>query len=566
MLGRSPFRRPILASLSSRPLTKSNWKRDFADQNRAQRPNEPKPPRGYPKSSPISQETISQAIKSESRTNTPFNSNQFPPKGIFEAASNEPPSAQNLPSIPKLDKTTQESLEESSPTGTSPKPAGDIPFKPLPDLTRGIPSTLEDESPSSTKSTQSLNLTEDPASAQSNSRRGGGLPKEAYISSLERRRNRVANFLYAGFLIFSVTGTIYMGRNWETKEEEERHPDAPSGWGIGLFFNRATARIGDMLGYYTEPVFPKLLPDTDPSWERPMTLVLSLEDLLIHSEWTRDNGWRMAKRPGVDYFLRYLSQYYELVLFTSVPSMVADPIIRKLDPYRLVMPLFREATRYRNGDHIKVCCGSLNTRFILMHLSKDLSYLNRDLSKVILIDTVPVHAKLQPENAIILPKWTGDPNDKELVSLIPFLEAIVSMGLTDTRKVLESFKGKHIPTEFARREQAARLQLQAQLLEEQAKRPKISGLGYLSSILGIKPSLGGPDGMELTPSQALEKGITVHDQIRERGQKQYEVLEKQIRENGEQWLKEMAAEEEKMKAEQMKGMRSSLPSFLGGEK
>lgn len=53
---------------------------------------------------------------------------------------------------------------------------------------------------------------------------------------------------------------------------------------------------------------------------------------------------------------------------------------------------------------------------------KDLSYLNRDLSKVILLDSHPEHASAQPENAIILPKWTGDPKDKGLVAIIPFLE------------------------------------------------------------------------------------------------------------------------------------------------
>jgi import inner membrane translocase subunit TIM50 len=161
--------------------------------------------------------------------------------------------------------------------------------------------------------------------------------------------------MYAGFALFSITGAIYLGRDWETAEEERTHSDTPSGWGLSLFYNRAKARLHESLDYYNEPAFPKLLPDPDPAWERPYTLVLSLEDLLLHSEWTREHGWRMAKRPGVDYFLRYLSQYYELVIFTSTPSMIADPVIRKLDPYRIVMwPLFREATRYKDGEYIKV--------------------------------------------------------------------------------------------------------------------------------------------------------------------------------------------------------------------
>jgi len=150
---------------------------------------------------------------------------------------------------------------------------------------------------------------------------------------------------------------VYMGRNWDDEAEERANPEAPSGWGFGLMYARAKARINGQMGYYTEPTFPKLLPDKSALGDQapPLTLVLSLEDLLIHSEWTTKKGWRTAKRPGLDYFLRYLSQYYELVIFTSVKSMDADPIIRKLDPFRIVMwPLFREATRYDNGEYVKV--------------------------------------------------------------------------------------------------------------------------------------------------------------------------------------------------------------------
>ena len=42
------------------------------------------------------------------------------------------------------------------------------------------------------------------------------------------------------------------------------------------------------------------------------------------------------------------------------------------------------------------------------------------------------------------------------------------------------------------------------------------------------------------------------DQIREQGQKQYEYLEKQIREHGAQWLKEEEEEQKKLMELQMK--------------
>jgi len=37
----------------------------------------------------------------------------------------------------------------------------------------------------------------------------------------------------------------------------------------------------------------------------------------------RQYGWRTAKRPGVDYFLAYVSQFYEVVIFTSQPYYVS---------------------------------------------------------------------------------------------------------------------------------------------------------------------------------------------------------------------------------------------------
>jgi import inner membrane translocase subunit TIM50 len=179
---------------------------------------------------------------------------------------------------------------------------------------------------------------------------------------------------------------------------------------------------------------------------------------------------------------------------------------------------------------------------------------------VIIIDTDPLHAERQPENAIILPKWNGDSKDKTLVTLIPFLEYIAGMGIEDVRPVLKSFEGTDIPTEFLRRQAAMREKFEKQLAEERKKRPK-RNIGGLASAFGIKRT----DGLD---AAAAEEGKMLWDQIRERGQKQYELMEKEIRENGEKWLAEMAAEEEKMKQEQMKGMKSGFTSFfgLGGSK
>jgi len=236
----------------------------------------------------------------------------------------------------------------------------------LPDLTQGIPSTLDAELGQAQRrhkaSTESLNITEDsaeePVAGSTDGQSGGRLPKDAYVSSSDRRKETAFKYTYLVLGLGLIGYSGYLGRNWDTEAEEQKYgAEAPSGWTAGAFYARVKARLGSTMSYYNDPVTTKLLPDedADPNLRFPFTLVISLEDMLVHSEWTRENGWRIAKRPGVDYFLRYLSQYYEIVLFTSQPSAIADQVLRKLDPFQTIRwPLFREATLYKDGGYIKV--------------------------------------------------------------------------------------------------------------------------------------------------------------------------------------------------------------------
>ncbi|KAE8849059.1 hypothetical protein HRS9122_03075 [Pyrenophora teres f. teres] len=435
--------------------------------------------------------------------------------------------------------------ENTDPTTESPE--SQQPQKPLPDLRYGIPSTFaEEHAEASGKEKRDPN---DP----------NQVPEDAVPGAAGGRRAVVAGSCPNLHTRPAQTGggiasqTVFMGRNWESEEEEAAHIDAPNGWSLGAMYARAAARINGQKAYYTEPTFQKLLPDKDkiPGGAPELTLVLSLEDLLLHSEWSTKHGYRLAKRPGLDYFLRYLSSQYELVIFTSVKSMDADPIIRKLDPFRLVMwPLFREATRFEKGEYIK-----------------DLSYLNRDLSKVIILDTDPAHVKLQPENAIVMPKWKGDPNDKGLVAMIPFLEYLAMMSQTgtpiDVRTVLKSMQGKDIPLEYARREAKLREQFQRDLAEQKRKTKGSAGGMFMKS-LGLDAAA--KPGMQLGDqniSQGMNEGKMMIDMYREFNKQNYIHLEKQIRENGEQWLKEMADEEKKMQEAQIKDMKAGAFGWLG---
>jgi import inner membrane translocase subunit TIM50 len=134
------------------------------------------------------------------------------------------------------------------------------------------------------------------------------------------------------------------------------------------------------------------------------------------------------------------------------------------------------------------------------------------------------------------------------------------MGVEDVRTVLKSFDGSAIPVEFAKREKAMRERFEKELAEEQKKKPN-RGLGNFAAALGLK-SARTLDG-ETTPSEGLAQGKMLWDQIRERGQKNYEMVESEIRLNGEKWLAEMAAEEEKARQEQMQSMKGSFTGMFG---
>ena len=190
------------------------------------------------------------------------------------------------------------------------------------------------------------------------------------------------------------------------------------------------AQLDEMASPFTAPSRAKLLPDWPLDYLQPPipadtpcphTLVLDMEDTLICSTWDRRYGWRHAKRPGADEFLKELSRYYEIVLFTTNMVGIGDPVMSLLDPQGLAMHrLHRDATRFVNGHHVK-----------------DLSRLNRNVKKIVLVDDDAHAAMLQPANLIRVAPYSDarDKSDKQLLELIPFLTSIVKEGVDDVPKV-----------------------------------------------------------------------------------------------------------------------------------
>lgn len=231
---------------------------------------------------------------------------------------------------------------------------------------------------------------------------------------------KTSSWLWRTIYLTVGAGTVALGAQYVNDPSSIQTP-------VQNLYNDIDAHVR----YFTEPSREKLLPDPvppHPSVPILRTLVVDLENTLVHSSYSRATGWRVAKRPGAEAFLAYMASFYEVVVFTSNVDTYADPILHKLDPHGYVLyRLYRAETHFRNGVHIK-----------------DISRLNRPIEKVIVIDHDEKCVSMQPENAIIVPKWTGDPSDTALLDLIPLLEGMVREDVPDVRDVLVDLKGKPI--------------------------------------------------------------------------------------------------------------------------
>ncbi|KAJ6614292.1 NLI interacting factor-like phosphatase-domain-containing protein [Mycena sp. CBHHK59/15] len=184
----------------------------------------------------------------------------------------------------------------------------------------------------------------------------------------------------------------------------------------------------------------------------PKTLVLDLDETLIHSTSrpllagnsssgflglgsNRNKGsghmvevvlgghstlYHVYKRPFVDFFLRTVSGWYTLVIFTASMQEYADPVIDWLDAGRGILAhrLFRDScTQLPNGSY-----------------TKDLSVVDADLSRVCLIDNSPISYRVNEANGIPIEGWTHDPSDEALLDLLPVLDSL--RFTSDVRRVL----------------------------------------------------------------------------------------------------------------------------------
>lgn len=186
--------------------------------------------------------------------------------------------------------------------------------------------------------------------------------------------------------------------------------------------------------------YPQSIPDVPPISKEHIgkkCLVLDLDETLVHSsfepvsqahyvipiniEGVVHNVY-VIKRPGVDEFLKRVSEHYEIMIYTASLSKYADPLLDKLDIHQVIsIRLFRENCTFHDGHYVK-----------------DLSLINRDISSTIIVDNSPMSYKFHPENAIDCSSFLYDPRDVELWQIGDFLCGI--RGCEDVRLVCSHWR------------------------------------------------------------------------------------------------------------------------------
>jgi import inner membrane translocase subunit TIM50 len=203
----------------------------------------------------------------------------------------------------------------------------------------------------------------------------------------------------------------------------------------------------------------------------------------------------------LELFLFYAAQLFEVVVFSSLPQQEADQYVKMIDPYGCVSyGLYRFATKYKRGTYLK-----------------DISHLNRDPSKVLVVGHDEAGFSPHPENFIKVDPWEPK-KDTVLEDLVDFLEMVAFSKVDDVRTIAKQFKGQTFPDAFE--------ELQERLYNAQKEVQRNSLQGRIGSFF----SFGKPK--DPTASNVAESYTVRKHERKEMRRKEYarikELMQKQL--------------------------------------
>ena len=179
-----------------------------------------------------------------------------------------------------------------------------------------------------------------------------------------------------------------------------------------------------------------LLPPKEKEFENKKTLILDLDETLVHSSFTPFEkndiilevdfegimyNIYVLVRPFAKEFIINVSKYFEVVIFTASIPKYASPLLDILDKQKNIKHrLYREQCTFINGLYIK-----------------DLKRLNRPLKDLIIVDNSPLAYAFNEENGLPIKTWYDDYSDNELQKILPLI--IFLSNVNDVRTHIINF-------------------------------------------------------------------------------------------------------------------------------
>lgn len=134
-------------------------------------------------------------------------------------------------------------------------------------------------------------------------------------------------------------------------------------------------------------------------------------------------------RPYCADFLKEMSLWYEIVIFTTETQEITDPILDSLDKGHVI--------KHRMYRQHALIVGEIYI--------KDMRKLGRELEKVVSVDNLGSNFQLQTENNVYMKSWTGKPDDEGLLDLNYLLLGKMYLEIArsqpgDVRRILKHYR------------------------------------------------------------------------------------------------------------------------------
>jgi len=145
------------------------------------------------------------------------------------------------------------------------------------------------------------------------------------------------------------------------------------------------------------------------------TLVFATTQLLMQEPDYNSLAYAVYKRPGVDEFLKAVSEHYLLAVWSSGGKFYVEPTVQQLLPEGIQLEFVW------SGDR---CTKFLDPEWRTTRDLKDLKKVKRkgyNLNRMLIVENSPYKCKRNYGNAIFIKDFEGDAEDRELELLTKYL-------------------------------------------------------------------------------------------------------------------------------------------------